>query len=546
MVSAVLLLLAFPPFHLLLLSFVALVPLGVALGSLTGGPGSGRRAAWLGLSFGVVHWGILLAWVPLVVAPRFSWAFPGFVVQVSLLSGLAALMAWGTQRLYAGCGVPLGLAFPLAWVSMEWLKAHFPLGLSFPWLGLGISLTSWPPLLGMAEWTGEGGVAFWLAAVNGLLAAGLLAGSGRIGRGGPPERPWVYAGLALGVGILPAALGGIRGRTLQLAPGPSLAVVGTNVPRGLRLLPRESSAEGLAQVRRALEGLRPGAVDLVILPEATVSLPLDGPDGTAYREALGEMSLTAGAPLLVGALGTTQELQPGSRARWERPLEGSASGGAPMDPDAARGGAAPLTNSAFLVGPDAHSDARYDKVRLVPGMEWGGFVPGSPGAVFTLDGHTFGPLICYESLFGTLAMSQRRAGALILINLSSDVWFGEGGSGFSALFLHQHAAHLVMRAVETRVGVARAANGGFSFLLDPLGNRISELVQPSGGMALSTVPTYPGVTLFARTGDLVGPGALLCVLLLLGPSSLRFRKATGPGKLPEAAGTPGGMGRPPA
>ena len=74
--SALLLILAQPPFHFILLPFTALVPLAVALGSLDDSPASARRAAWVGLAFGVLCWGFLLIWVPLVVAPRFPWAFP--------------------------------------------------------------------------------------------------------------------------------------------------------------------------------------------------------------------------------------------------------------------------------------------------------------------------------------------------------------------------------------------------------------------------------------------------------------------------------------
>lgn len=544
-VSAALLILAFPPFHLVLLPFVALVPLGVALGSLHAHPGSGRRAVRLGLTFGVVHWGFLLAWVPLVVAPRFSWAYPGFLTQVGLLSGLTGLMAWMTHRLHAGSQVPLGLALPLAWVVMEWGKAHFPLGLSFPWLGLGISLTSWPLLIGIAEWTGEAGVAFWLAAVNGLLAAAILAFLRRGGTGPVGRPPWFHACFALAAGILPAAAGGIRAGTVPLTPGPTVAVVGTHVPRNLRLLPRESSAEGLAQARRALGRLEAGDADLVILPEATVAIPLNGADGGPYRQELEGMARALGAPLVVGALGTTRGIPQGPAALAERLRAGSGSGGATGDSGSAGGAQVTLTNSAFLVGPAGSSTDRYDKVRLVPGMERGGFAPGSPGTVFTVGHHTFGPLICYESLFGALARKHRLAGARILINLSSDIWFGEGDSRFSSLFLHQHAAHLVMRAVETRVGVARAANGGFSFLLDPLGKRVSRVVQPSGGVALSPVSTYPGVTLFARTGDLVGHGALLACLLLLGPSFFRRRGADGSGSLTKRTSDPGIEGEAP-
>lgn len=487
LLSAFLLLLAQPPFHFVLLSFSALVPLGVALGSLDQDERTGRPAAWIGVAFGAVYWGVLLVWVPLVVAPLFPWAFPGYVVQVGLLSGLAGMMAWATHRLHRRAELPLPLSLSLAWVGMEYLKGHFPFGLSFPWLGLGISLTGQPELLGLAEWTGEGGVAFWLAMVNGLLAAALL----RV-RSAPQEKvgrlsPLRLVALAVVVALLPALAGIVRDRTLPLELGPRVAVVGTGVPAALRRRSVEGSRAALAQVEAQMEGLAPGEVDLVVLPEATISIPLDGPRGEEFRGALAELARRVEATLLVGALGEE-----------------------------------PVANSAFLLGPDGSILSRYDKTRLVPGMEGGGYRRGPPGQILEADGVTLAPLICYESLFGGVARSQRRAGATLMVNLTSDVWFGGGGVG--RLFLDQHPAHLVMRAVETRMGVARAANGGFSFLLDPGGRLISPPVAPGAGMARGTIPLMRGGSLFSRTGDLVGPLALLLVLLLLGWPLLRERK----------------------
>jgi len=494
--SALLLILAQPPFPFFPLSFLALAPLVAALGRVGPGPAGGRSAALLGLSFGLAYWGILLVWVPLVVAPRFPYAYPGYAAQVGLLSGLTALMGWGTWGLYRLRRVPLPLAFPLAWVGMEWLKAHFPMGLAFPWMGLGISLTTWPEALGLAEWVGEAGVSFWLAAVNGLLAAAILSPRGHAGLGSR-GRPWVLqVGAAFLLALVPALAGILRARTLVSTPGPRVAVVGTAVPRELRLRPLESTALGLTQAEAALAELESepesGSVDLVVLPEALVSVPLDGPEGRPARHALERMARALDAPVLVGGLGVGSGLE-----------SGTAGGGG------ARG---ELTNSAFLLGPRGALVGQYDKVRLVPGMEWGAYSRGRPGTVLRSGEIVLGPLICYESIFGALARAERKAGADLLVNISSDVWFGS--EGLSSVFLHQHAAHLVMRAVENRVGVVRAANGGFSTILGPTGEAVAPVVPPSGGLSVGVVPVLKGKTLFSGTGDLVGPAAVLVCLLL--------------------------------
>ena len=506
LLSAALLLLAQPPFQFILLPFLALTPLAVALGQPS------RRPAWYGLLFGLFYWGVLLLWVPLEVGPRFSWAFPGYMAQVGLLSGLSALMAWCAHRLRAVKGLPLYLAFPLAWVGMEWLKAHFSFGLAFPWLGLGMTLTAWPEFLGLAEWTGEAGVAFWLALVNGLLAMAFLDGSrerefeGEMGEFPGPQGParrlrWISLAALVGVG--PAFLGLLRARTLPTHPGPRVAVVGTGVPASLRLKPVEGTQEALREAREMLQTLPAGAVDLAVLPEAVVGLPLEDEGARIFRRELAGVARSLRAPLLFGALG--------------------GSGGDPrLLP----------TNSAFLMDSLGILRGRYDKVRLVPGMEWGGYRAGEPGQVLEVDGMRLGPLICYESIFGSLARMYGQSGAVLLVNLTSDVWFGGPEAWPGRGFLAQHPSHLVMRAVETRTGVARAANGGLSLLLDPLGKALTEPLPPGPGMALATVPVVQGSTLFSRTGDLVGPACVIFLLVLLLPRPWSRRGAPGRPKVP--------------
>lgn len=474
-ISALLLILALPPFHIPLLSFLALVPLALRLASLPASAEGRWQATRTGLVFGAVFWGVSLIWVPLVVGPRFSWAYPGYFLLLVLLGGLSGLLGWATHTLHQVKKLPLFLALALAWVAVEWIKAHFPFGLAFPWLGLGITLSRWPELLGLAEWVGEAGVSFWIAGVNGLVATVLL--------GGPWTRRLL---LALGAAVIPAIAGVVRAGTLPLSEGPEVAVVGTYVPRELRQRPPEAGEEALGQIETHFREAGPLAADLVVLPEATAPYSLEGEEAESAREFLERLSSDLDAPVVVGGLGG-----------------GDGPGGMP-------------TNSAFLFRSGVGEVQRYDKTRLVPGMEAGAFLPGFAGRPLSSDGLVLGPLICYESLFGSLARQGRAEGAQLLLNLSSDIWFGEAGSLPGSLFLDQHPAHLVMRAVENRVPVARAANGGFSFLLDPLGRVVSDVVPPSGGLTSARIPTFRGRTLFTRTGDWLGPVSLAFCVLLLG------------------------------
>ena len=72
-------------------------------------------------------------------------------------------------------------------------------------------------------------------------------------------------------------------------------------------------------------------------------------------------------------------------------------------------------------------------------------------------------MICSESAHPALVRQLRRAGASFIVELSNDGWFSDKPS----FLLHAQAA--VMRAVENRMWVIRAANTGISFAVDPQG-----------------------------------------------------------------------------
>ncbi len=497
--AAVLLVLAQPPFDLFPLAVVALVPLAIAVGSLPDNPSGAWTATVLGGAFGSAYWGWTLVWIPAVVAPHFSWAYPGYLLLLSILVLLSALCGRLIHAFHGAFGLTLGLALPLAWVGVEWAKAHFPFGLAFPWMGLSLGFSSQPDLLGVAEWIGESGVSFWLAGVNGMIAMAVM--KTRVGKG---RRAWAGAALAL---FIPAVLGLSRARTLPLSPGPTVAVVGTRVPAELRVRPDLAGAEAISQVLGSVGSLVPGAADLVVIPEGTIPVSIQAEQAAGLLEDLIFFSGAVEAPVVFGGLGGDGPGQVG----------------------------AGLTNSAFLLSYPPSDESRaaiqvYDKARLVPGMESGSYRRGGRQSVFVAGDWTYGPLVCYESLFGGSARRAKTTGAEVLINLSSDIWFGHEGSLVGSLFLTQHPAHLVLRAIETRSPVVRAANGGFSFLLDPRGHKASETVSGEGDVVRNELTVYEGKTLFIRTGDWVGPVCALLSASVLFLVGMGYRRRVGTGR----------------
>jgi len=135
-------------------------------------------------------------------------------------------------------------------------------------------------------------------------------------------------------------------------------------------------------------------------------------------------------------------------------------------------------NSALLINARGQIGGLYHKRALVPfaettpleawGINWGRgyhFSAGNKPGIFALSGGQglLGVVICSESAHPSMVRQLRRDGAKFLVELSNDGWFTDKAS----YMLHAQAA--VMRAVENRMWVIRAANTGFSFAVDPDG-----------------------------------------------------------------------------
>ncbi len=207
--------------------------------------------------------------------------------------------------------------------------------------------------------------------------------------------------------------------------------------------------------------------DLILWPEAVTPWAVRG-DATV-QAFVEDLARKAEVPILLGSIAI------------EPPVAGS-----PAD------AAETWYNGSFLVEPSTGLvSGYYAKRHLVP---FGEFVPLRPlfgwlekfvpiGGDFAVgegaglmpvvanrEALLVGPLICYEDIFPGLARESVLAGADLLVVQTNNGWFGEEGAAF------QHAAHSVLRAVETRRPVLRVGNAGWSGWIDEFGS-VRALIQ---------------------------------------------------------------------
>jgi apolipoprotein N-acyltransferase len=125
-------------------------------------------------------------------------------------------------------------------------------------------------------------------------------------------------------------------------------------------------------------------------------------------------------------------------------------------------------------------------------------------------------VICFESAFEDLPRKYRARGADFLVNVTNDAWFGRTSAP------GQHASHLVLRAIETRMGIARAANSGISEFVDPLGHAYAASELEQEAVVADRLRTSDVITLYVRWGDWVG---VLSIFATLGFGVVVLRSA---------------------
>jgi apolipoprotein N-acyltransferase len=484
--------LAVTPFDFSAFAWIAAVPMLFAVDRAP----TFKQALFLGWWAGVVETGGGFYWL-IDVMQRFA-DFPWWAAALVFLLFCAAraviflLFSAIVRAIRHRRSIPMTVLAPLAMVGSEFVVPQlFPCG---QWIS-----QAWHPLvIQIAEVTGPLGVTALLMMVNGALHD--LAVDGGAGL-----RPALAAG-ALTAAIL--VFGVVRMRevdeTIDRAPRLNVGLVQPNFAYTVDgELSREEAIRQLTALQSQSRRLQHDGAQLIVWSEGSypVALPRDFTADLA-PESLGMIRRGFSVPVVVGA-----EMYDASHDE--------------------------AFNSAIILDADGRATGRYDKVRLlafgeyIPGIEtfpWlrkflpagtGRFTAGKGPAVlpFSARGNQawkLGPVICYEDI---LQGFLRRVGQLhpdLLVNLTSDSWFGAGAEPW------EHLALSVFASVELRVSMVRAVNSGVSALIDPNGRLVKKTYaddpyrnpHAEDGVLVAVPMMSGGHTAYAAAGNLF---AYLCI-----------------------------------
>jgi len=432
--------------------------------------------AWTMLAAQAVAWTALLWWLHPVTWLGLFLLGP----VVGAWVGVWYLAVWWAMPRMAGrvtlvrLMAMLGLAG--AWVIVEWTRTWLLGG--FPWLPLAASQWQRTSVLQIAAYTGSYGVSFVLIAVNiGFAAyAHRLFFEGRRGFSRRSQEFFLALFLLLGCLCIHVQEAFNTWRfSRKLA---DVSIVQPYIPQEVKW-DRAKADAIFRTLEQATYIAGASAPDFIVWPEATTPMAVRGNDGA--KKWIEGVTTKAKAPLVLGSLAIENPGRSGEA--WY--------------------------NAVFVVAPGKGlQPAYYAKRHLVPFGEYvplrfalgwlhkvvpvgeDDFAAGKSAEPLIVTGrrgdrYPIGALVCYEDIFPSLARSEARAGAELLFVATNNAWYGESAAAY------QHAAHSVLRAVETRRPVLRCGNSGWSGWIDEFGVTRGVMAEENGSIYCRGVKIVP-------------------------------------------------------
>jgi len=501
LLSALLLWLSSPGPGLSFCAWFALVPLLTGCAMVTP-----KKAALLGFGSGLVYYLLLIYWVVISLGTygHLPWWLCGIALlllcaYMSLYLALfCAVCSWSMQAV-----APVWSA-PLLWVGLDYVRGLLFSG--FPWQDLGYSQFSTPLLIQAADLAGHHGITFLVIMTNCLLFSLFAPWLKGISWRPAQTRIQTAAAILLIAAALAYSFLQFKGiaRHLESAAGYQVAVIQGNIEQDQKWVAEKQREAMEIYIRLSTEAAGEQPPELVIWPET--AMPFNPPTSRLFPEVLSRTVLRNGYSLLSGAPYFVE-----------------------------KGNDYELYNSALLARPDG-SQSLYLKQHLVPFGEYipfsdilplpgpvvesiGNFSAGKSARPLTAGKASLGVLICFESIFPDLARKEVANGANLLVNITNDAWFGRSSASI------QHLAMAVLRAVENRRSLARAANTGISCFIDPAG-RISQATPLFTTCSINGSPVlFKQNTIFTQIGYLF---PIACLIFLIPVTFwIRIKKISG-------------------
>ena len=507
----------------------------------------------LGISNEYLHFGSalfgIIALIPLYTAfcisptrRRTAWMFGAMIALVHLCSSFwlayfenFAIFTLGASTVayfflgflfghwfYYAMKLPLRLrpfAFACLWTLWEWFKGSG--FVAYPWGSLSMTALSLRPLIQIADITGVWGITFLVALISALLAE-IIRAAARLTAGfsKPHDKPLLRP-LIFTTGLLLLANGyGLFRMYQKRTPQQNLNLVLVQQNTDPWVSGLDLFFDNLYTTQELTEKAiteSPVKPDLIVWNESSLAYGYDQFQDyyrrLPFKESFIDFLQRMDIPILTGS---------------------------PLLQDAERG---KYSNSVYLIAPDGTILDTYAKIQLVCFAEYipfidhpfvqrffgslvgfsSGWAPGTEYKAMTFTAQNgndvrFAAPICFEDAFPTLCADLHNQKSNILINLTNDSWSKTASAEY------QHFAVAYFRALELRTPLVRSTNGGFTCVVDPVGNITASLPLFTADALSVSVPIYPyRRTFYAQWKDWLP--ALFLAIALISAVAYRFSPA---------------------
>ncbi len=464
---------------------------------------SGCVRFFAGLAGGFFHFLIQMYWIVIVLGEYGELPLP---LAVSGCAVLALYMAFYFALFFYFAGLvvkrmPVGyvfLFFPCFWVGLDWFRSFLLTGL--PWLDLGYGLWKSSYLLQTADLFGHYGLSFLVIMVNVAICC-LFLKVARSVKYGCVAMTILVAGGAVGYGKWRMD---VVNHEMSKVPTAVIGAVQGNIEQDKKWSEKQQRTTVTTYLDRTFALVANNEPpDLVVWPET--ALPFY-PARSDLFPMIVSFARDNGVNIITGA-------------PW-------------FDIVDEKKGRVNYFNSALVITSSGTVGDIYFKTHLVPFGEYvplknvlsflaplveniGDFSPGTEMKPLTVGEIKAGVLICFESIFPDIARNSVHGGANLLVNLTNDAWYGRSSAP------HQTMAMSVLRAVETRRSLVRAANTGVSGFIDPLGevHMSSDIFVAWAEKA--TLPLMDNTSFYMKKGRYFPVGCFLVALFILGRAMMQ-------------------------
>ncbi len=208
---------------------------------------------------------------------------------------------------------------------------------------------------------------------------------------------------------------------------------------------------------------------------------------------------------------------------------------APDDAKPIRNGEVMYTsyNSILLFNPNSKEVQKYEKMKLVPfgekvplvdmlpflgdWIKWNvgisSWNTGRDTTIFKSDVEgkeiNVGGIVCIESIYPIFTSLFVARGAELIAVVTNDSWYGDTSGPY------QHKEISVIRAVENKRSVVRAANGGISCLIDALGRTIAETSMYTRDYLVVNAPLNSELTFYTENPWLIPVSASVISIVII-------------------------------